>query len=118
MLHTSTLYLIESQIELAEKIAGLSGIPMQRSSSLNSGTEANDAALMLATTYKQSNQVLAIRGAITGSRTPRSRSPGRGLGRGRVSRPSRSPMSTAGTSSAAHSAIFPTRSSSQPVLPT
>jgi 4-aminobutyrate aminotransferase len=27
MLHTSTLYLIESQIELAEKVAELSGIP-------------------------------------------------------------------------------------------
>ena len=27
MLHTSTLYLIESQIELAEKIAAVSGIP-------------------------------------------------------------------------------------------
>ena len=61
MLHTSTLYLIESQIELAEKIAGLSGIPDAKVFFTNSGTEANDAALMLATTYKKSNQVLAIR---------------------------------------------------------
>ena len=30
MLHTSTLYLIEPMIELAEKIAGLSGIPDAR----------------------------------------------------------------------------------------
>jgi 4-aminobutyrate aminotransferase len=32
----------------------------------NSGTEANDAALMLATTYRKSNQVLAIRGSYHG----------------------------------------------------
>jgi 4-aminobutyrate aminotransferase len=32
----------------------------------NSGTEANDAALMLATQYRQSNQVLAIRGSYHG----------------------------------------------------
>ncbi len=66
MLHTSTLYLIESQIELAEKIAGLSGIPDAKVFFTNSGTEANDAALMLATQYRQSNQVLAIRGSYHG----------------------------------------------------
>jgi 4-aminobutyrate aminotransferase len=61
MLHTSTLYLIESQIELAEKIAELSGIPDARVFFANSGSEANDAALMLATAYRRSNQVLAMR---------------------------------------------------------
>ena len=66
MLHTSTLYLIEAQIELAEKIAGLSGIPDAKVFFTNSGTEANDAALMLATTYRKSNQVLAIRGSYHG----------------------------------------------------
>ena len=66
MLHTSTLYLIESQIELAEKIAGLSGIPDAKVFFTNSGSEANDAALMLATQYRQSNQVLAIRGSYHG----------------------------------------------------
>jgi 4-aminobutyrate aminotransferase len=66
MLHTSTLYLIESQIELAEKIAGLSGIPGAKVFFTNSGTEANDAALMLATQYRKSNQVLAIRGSYHG----------------------------------------------------
>ena len=40
MLHTSTLYLIENQIDLAERIAEPSGIPEAKSSS-NSGTEAN-----------------------------------------------------------------------------
>ena len=66
MLHTSTLYLIEQQIDLAEKIAGLSGIPGAKVFFTNSGTEANDAALMLATQYRKSNQVLAIRGSYHG----------------------------------------------------
>ncbi len=66
MLHTSTLYLIESQIELAEKIAGLSGIPDAKVFFTNSGTEANDAALMLATQYRKSNQILAVRGSYHG----------------------------------------------------
>jgi 4-aminobutyrate aminotransferase len=66
MLHTSTLYLIESQIELAEKLAELSGIPDAKVFFTNSGTEANDAALMLATQYRGSNQVLAIRGSYHG----------------------------------------------------
>ena len=66
MLHTSTLYLIESQIELAEKVAELSGIPDAKVFFTNSGTEANDAALALATAYRNSNQVLAIRGSYHG----------------------------------------------------
>ena len=66
MLHTSTLYLIENQIDLAEKIAELSGIPDAKVFFTNSGTEANDAALMLATQYRKSNQVLAMRGSYHG----------------------------------------------------
>lgn len=61
IVHTSTLYLIEQQIELAEEIASLSGIPNARVFFTSSGSEANDAALMLATTYRRSNQVLAMR---------------------------------------------------------
>ncbi|NND01165.1 MAG: aspartate aminotransferase family protein [Acidimicrobiia bacterium] len=66
MLHTSTLYLIESQIELAEKLAKLSGIPDAKVFFTNSGTEANDAALMIATQYRRSNQILAMRGSYHG----------------------------------------------------
>lgn len=66
MLHTSTLYLIEAQIELAEKIADLSGIPDAKVFFTSSGTEANDAALALATSYRKSNQVLAVRGSYHG----------------------------------------------------
>lgn len=66
MLHTSTLYLIESQIELAERIAAMSGIPTAKVFFTNSGTEANDAALMMATQYRRSNQVLALRNSYHG----------------------------------------------------
>ncbi|MGD2101201.1 MAG: aspartate aminotransferase family protein [Acidimicrobiia bacterium] len=66
MLHTSTLYLIEPQIELAEKIAELSGIPDAKVFFANSGTEANDVALMLATQYRSSNQIVALRGSYHG----------------------------------------------------
>ena len=66
LLHTSTLYLMESQIALAEQITELSGIPDAKVFFANSGTEANDMALMLATQYRKSNQVLAIRGSYHG----------------------------------------------------
>jgi len=66
MLHTSTLYLIEQQIELAEKLADLSGIPNAKVFFANSGTEANDAAMMLATIHRSSNQILALRNSYHG----------------------------------------------------
>ncbi len=66
ILHSSTLYLIESQIELAEKLAELSGIPDAKVFFANSGTEANDAAMMMATTNRGSNQVLAMRNSYHG----------------------------------------------------
>ncbi len=66
MLHTSTLYLIESQIALAEKVAALSGIPDAKVFFTNSGTEANDTALMMATHFRGSNQVLAMRNSYHG----------------------------------------------------
>ncbi|ANN21304.1 aminotransferase class III [Amycolatopsis orientalis] len=66
ILHTSTLYLIRSQVELAERIAKLSGIPDAKVFFTNSGTEANDTALMLATQFRRSNQVLAMRNSYHG----------------------------------------------------
>jgi 4-aminobutyrate aminotransferase len=66
ILHTSTLYLIRSQVELAERIAELSGIPDAKVFFTNSGTEANEAALMLATQARRSNQVLAMRNSYHG----------------------------------------------------
>lgn len=66
VLHTSTLYLIRSQVELAERIAELSGIPDAKVFFTNSGTEANETALMLATQFRRSNQVLAMRNSYHG----------------------------------------------------
>src|SRR5262245_20358532 len=66
VVHTSTLYLIRQQIELAEKIAHVSGIPDARVFFTNSGTEANEAALLVATNYRRSNQVLAVRNSYHG----------------------------------------------------
>ena len=66
MLHSSTLYLIEGQIELAEKIAALSPIPDAKVFFGTSGTDGTETALLLATSYRQSNQVLAMRNSYHG----------------------------------------------------
>ena len=66
MLHSSTLYLNRPMVELAERISQLSGIPDAKVFLLNSGSEANDTALMLCCAARQSNQVLAIRGSYHG----------------------------------------------------
>jgi 4-aminobutyrate aminotransferase len=66
VLHTSTLYLNQPMIELAEMVAEMSGIPDARVFFTPSGTEANDAAMLLATTYRKSNQVLALRNSYHG----------------------------------------------------
>jgi 4-aminobutyrate aminotransferase len=66
VVHTSTLYLLRGQVELAEKIARLSGIDDAKVFFTNSGTEANEAALLLATYARKSNQVLAMRQSYHG----------------------------------------------------
>ena len=87
IIHTSTLYLNRPMVELAEEIARVSGIPDAKVFFTTSGTEANDAALLLASSVRRSNQILAMRNsyhgrsfstiAITGNRTwsPTSLSP-------------------------------------------
>lgn len=66
ILHSSTLYLNRPMVELAEKIAELSGIPDARVFFTTSGTEANDTALLLATTHRRSNTLLAMRNSYHG----------------------------------------------------
>ena len=66
ILHTSTLYLIEQQIELAEEIARIAPIPDAKVFFTTSGTEANEAAMLLACTARRSSQVLAIRNSYHG----------------------------------------------------
>ncbi|MET8578231.1 aspartate aminotransferase family protein [Streptomyces sp. NPDC005012] len=64
--HSSTLYLNRPMVDLAERIAALSGIPDARVFFTTSGTEANDTALLLATTHRRSNQILAMRNSYHG----------------------------------------------------
>ncbi|MYT71656.1 MULTISPECIES: aspartate aminotransferase family protein [unclassified Streptomyces] len=66
IIHSSTLYLNRPMVELAERVAQLSGIPDARVFFTTSGTEANDTALMLATAYRRSNQILAMRNSYHG----------------------------------------------------
>ncbi|MCX4820318.1 aspartate aminotransferase family protein [Streptomyces sp. NBC_01142] len=66
IIHSSTLYLNRPMVELAERVATLSGIPDARVFFTTSGTEANDTALLLATAYRGSNQVLAMRNSYHG----------------------------------------------------
>jgi len=66
IVHTSTLYLIRSQVELAEKIAKLSGIENAKVFFTNSGSEANETALAAALVARKANQVLAMRGSYHG----------------------------------------------------
>ncbi|MEU8925989.1 aspartate aminotransferase family protein [Kitasatospora sp. NPDC048545] len=64
--HTSTLYLLRTQVELAERIAEVSGIANAKVFFTNSGTEANETALLLATNARRSDQVLALRNSYHG----------------------------------------------------
>ncbi|MEU9981022.1 aspartate aminotransferase family protein [Streptomyces sp. NPDC050856] len=66
ILHTSTLYLNRPMVELAERVASLSGIPDARVFFTTSGTEANDTALLLATAHRRSGQILAMRNSYHG----------------------------------------------------
>lgn len=66
MIHTSTLYLIEPMIELAEQLAELSRLPDAKVFFTTSGSEANEAALLLASNFRRSNQVLALRNSYHG----------------------------------------------------
>jgi 4-aminobutyrate aminotransferase len=84
LLHTSTLYLSRPMVELAERLARMTGIEDAKVFLTTSGTEANEAALLAATSYRRSNQVLALRNsyhgrsfgtvAITGNRSWRATS--------------------------------------------
>lgn len=66
IIHSSTLYLNRPMVDLAERVAALSGIPDARVFFTTSGTEANDTALLLATAHRRSNQILAMRNSYHG----------------------------------------------------
>lgn len=66
IVHTSTLYLIPQMVELAEELSSLSGIENAKVFFTSSGSEANDAALLLASAYRHSNQLFAMRNSYHG----------------------------------------------------
>jgi 4-aminobutyrate aminotransferase len=66
IVHTSTLYLSRPLVELAERLASLSGVEDAKVFFTASGTEANEAALLCATSHRRSNQVLALRNSYHG----------------------------------------------------
>jgi 4-aminobutyrate aminotransferase len=66
ILHTSTLYLNRPMVELAEEITAIASIPDAKVFLTTSGTEANDTALLLASSARRSNQILALRGSYHG----------------------------------------------------
>jgi len=64
--HTSTLYPNEAIVALAEKLAQITPGALQKSFFTNSGTEANEAALMLARAATGNFDVVALRHAYSG----------------------------------------------------
>ena len=66
LLHTSTLYLSEEQLDLAETLASISPEGMTKSFMSNSGSEANEMAALVARTSKQSVDLLALDHAYHG----------------------------------------------------
>jgi 4-aminobutyrate aminotransferase len=65
--HTSTLYLIRPMVELAERLTGLAPIdPPTKAFFVGSGTEAVEAALLFATSWRRSNEIIALRNSYHG----------------------------------------------------
>jgi 4-aminobutyrate aminotransferase len=64
--HTSTLYPNEAIVNLAEKVAQITPGRLQKSFFTNSGTEANEAALLLARMATGAYDVVALRHAYSG----------------------------------------------------
>jgi 4-aminobutyrate aminotransferase-like enzyme len=64
--HTSTLYPNEAIVDLAEKVAQITPGNLQKSFFTNSGSEANEAAVLLARMATGSYDVVALRHAYSG----------------------------------------------------
>lgn len=65
--HTSTLYLIRPQIELAERLTELAPIDhATKAFFVSSGTEAIEAALLFASSWRRSNEIIALRNSYHG----------------------------------------------------
>ncbi len=64
--HVSTLFPNAPMVEVAEKLAAITPGELQKSFFSNSGTEANETAILLAQLYTGSNEVLALRHGYSG----------------------------------------------------
>ncbi|HEY6677614.1 MAG TPA: aspartate aminotransferase family protein, partial [Actinomycetota bacterium] len=67
--HTSTLYLIRPMVELAERLTKLAPIDSPsgvKAFFVGSGTEAVEAALLFATSWRRSNEIIALRNSYHG----------------------------------------------------
>lgn len=66
LVHTSTLYPHQNHVNLAEKLAEITPGRLQKSFFLNSGTEANETAVMLAKAATGAQEVIALRHGYSG----------------------------------------------------
>ena len=66
IIHTSTLYPNENHVKLADKIAQIAPGDLQVSYFLNSGSEANETAVLLAQIYTGNREVIALRHGYSG----------------------------------------------------
>src|SRR5215467_12537701 len=64
--HTSTLYINKPQVDLAEKVAALTPGRLKKSFLTNSGTEADETAMLLARIYTGHGELIALRHAYHG----------------------------------------------------
>lgn len=64
--HTSTIYINEITVKLAEKVAELAPGRLQKVYFTNSGTEANETAILAARMYTGNPTVIALRHAYSG----------------------------------------------------
>ena len=64
--HTSTLYINRPAVELSEKVARITPGRLQKSYFTNSGTEADETAMVLARIYTGRTEIIALRHAYHG----------------------------------------------------
>lgn len=64
--HTSTLYINPTMVDVAEKIAALTPGRLQKSYFTNSGSEANETAIMAARMYTGNMEIITLRHAYSG----------------------------------------------------
>src|SRR5262249_10856399 len=66
VIHPPTLFLIRSQIELAERIREMTPPKLNKVFFTNSGTEANEAAFLVTTLTRNSNELIPLRHSYHG----------------------------------------------------